>query len=360
MSELGKKKSVTLREVARDAGVSLATASFVLSGRGGTGSSGSEATKRKVRASAKKLGYAPNRYARAMRTGKSDAIVLALGTVSDPWGHQVAHAVRAAARPRKLSTVVLADDTWSEFLSGYASDAAFVNWVDSEPDAHERLIALARSGVQLVVYSEKLEADGFDVISSSASSAVARAYAHLRSRHERVALLARKVPSFASRPSYPSPAHAFYDAMLAQGDLPDDARSFLSAGTKPHEMMRYCRELLTSPDRPTAVVALDWQVATLLVRCATVLNVAVPHDLEIITIGPCPQDQFLDDTVSHYGVPNLFDRIAQIVVDRAVAGSSEPYQRHVFEWEFIEGTTTRGTNNPAFERYQAFCPQTVR
>ena len=62
--------TVTLADVARTAGVSLATASFVLSGRGGSRSAGSETTKAKVRAAAAELGYVPNRHAQAMRTGR--------------------------------------------------------------------------------------------------------------------------------------------------------------------------------------------------------------------------------------------------------------------------------------------------
>ena len=46
------RATITLSDVAREAGVSIATASFVLSGRGGSRSAGSPATKAKVRAAA--------------------------------------------------------------------------------------------------------------------------------------------------------------------------------------------------------------------------------------------------------------------------------------------------------------------
>ena len=68
--------TVTLADVARAAGVSLATASFVLSGRGGSRSAGSAETKKKVRAAAAELGYVPNRHAQAMRTGRGGGVVL--------------------------------------------------------------------------------------------------------------------------------------------------------------------------------------------------------------------------------------------------------------------------------------------
>src|SRR5690625_3985949 len=86
---------ITLSDVAREAGVSIATASFVLSGRAGAPSAGSPQTKAKVRAAAERLGYVPNRNAQAMRTGRGGGIVLALGVIADPWSVGLAEQVRA-------------------------------------------------------------------------------------------------------------------------------------------------------------------------------------------------------------------------------------------------------------------------
>ena len=44
-----------------------------------------------MRAAADELGYVPNRNAQAMRTGRGGGIVLALGTLGDPWGVQLAN-----------------------------------------------------------------------------------------------------------------------------------------------------------------------------------------------------------------------------------------------------------------------------
>ncbi|MGO2047009.1 MAG: LacI family DNA-binding transcriptional regulator, partial [Brachybacterium tyrofermentans] len=133
------RATITLSDVAREAGVSIATASFVLSGRGGSRSAGSPATKAKVRAAAEALGYVPNRNAQAMRTGRGGGIVLALGTLDDPWGVQLATQVREDALPHDLSTLVLADERWVEYLSGASADAAFITSVDFVEEGPERV-----------------------------------------------------------------------------------------------------------------------------------------------------------------------------------------------------------------------------
>ena len=68
------EKRVTLRDVAAAAGVSRATAGFVLSDAPGI--SISEATRERVRETARGLGYVPHSIARALREGSSRIVVL--------------------------------------------------------------------------------------------------------------------------------------------------------------------------------------------------------------------------------------------------------------------------------------------
>ena len=69
-------KRVTLRDVAAAAGVSRATAGFVLSDAPGIALS--EATRQRVREAARDLGYVPHSIARALREGSSRIIVLSI------------------------------------------------------------------------------------------------------------------------------------------------------------------------------------------------------------------------------------------------------------------------------------------
>jgi DNA-binding LacI/PurR family transcriptional regulator len=69
-------KRVTLRDVAAAAGVSRATAGFVLSDASGIALSA--ATRQRVRETARDLGYVPHSIARALREGSSRIIVLSI------------------------------------------------------------------------------------------------------------------------------------------------------------------------------------------------------------------------------------------------------------------------------------------
>lgn len=335
------RTTVTLADVAREAGVSVATASFVLSGRGGSRSSGSPETKAKVRAAAEALSYVPNRTAQAMRTGRGGGIVLALGTLADPWGVSLARQVRGDALPHELSTLILADERWYEYLQGASADSAFVTSVDFVPDGPEkvqRLVSTTSTGI--VAFTTTMEPENFDVISSSPLEAIRAAYGRLRARHERVQLLVPHPYDPGNDARVPTRTQAFLDAAEEHGD---DPVAELVHSTLPgrRETYRGSLEWLDGDHPPRAVICFTGYQAMALQMAAMNRGVAVPDDLEIIAIGDIPEEAQSYDPISYYGVNDVFGRMSEVVVGRALDRSDRPGQRHVFEWEFFAGNTTR-------------------
>ncbi|GAA1345917.1 LacI family DNA-binding transcriptional regulator [Saccharothrix algeriensis] len=74
MAEQTGRRQVTSADVARAAGVSRATVSFVLNGT--PNKSLTEATRERVRQAAERLGYAPSAAARDLRRGRSDVVLM--------------------------------------------------------------------------------------------------------------------------------------------------------------------------------------------------------------------------------------------------------------------------------------------
>ncbi|HEX7352287.1 LacI family DNA-binding transcriptional regulator [Brachybacterium sp.] len=333
--------TVTLADVARAAGVSLATASFVLSGRAGSRSAGSAATKEKVRAAAAELGYVPNRHAQAMRTGRGGGIVLTLGALDDPWGVQLTTQVREDALVHDLSTLVLADERWFQYLMGASADAALltsIDFVEDGPDLTRRLAASTHSG--LVAFSAQMEPESFDVVSSTPTRAIAHAYRRLRARHEQVRLLA---PDFSHRPggTFAHPrAEAFLDAAREHGDGPGAALVHLVPEGS-HETYVAAAAWLAGPDRPEAVICFTGYQAVALQIAAERAGIAIPEDLEIISIGDVPAATEYFGPLSYYGVDDVFARLSRILIDRATDRRDRPGELHTFDWEFFPGTTTR-------------------
>lgn len=82
-----------LKDIARELGVSTATVSNVLSGKGRV----SEETRRLVAAKVRELGYRPGGAGRALRTGRSGVFGLVLPDISNPLFPAFAQAIETAA-----------------------------------------------------------------------------------------------------------------------------------------------------------------------------------------------------------------------------------------------------------------------
>lgn len=92
----------TIRDVAKAAGVSIATVSRALNGSTHL----SVQTQRKVLAAAEELGYQKDRLAAAMRTGRSGTIGLVVGDIMNPFYAMLAHCVERAVHSHATSLLL--------------------------------------------------------------------------------------------------------------------------------------------------------------------------------------------------------------------------------------------------------------
>lgn len=83
----------SIKDVAKEAGVSIAAASYALNGRDGV----AETTRRRILKAVERLNYHPSKSAQTMRTGKTDAIGLVLPDLTNPFFPQFAKSVQQSA-----------------------------------------------------------------------------------------------------------------------------------------------------------------------------------------------------------------------------------------------------------------------
>ena len=94
-----RSPSVTLRDVARDSGVSITTVSRIVNGRE-TGVPIRDETRSRVLSIAASLGYKPNLLARGLRGSRSSLLGVIARDISDPFHLQVLRGINAAATER--------------------------------------------------------------------------------------------------------------------------------------------------------------------------------------------------------------------------------------------------------------------
>ncbi|MCA5893718.1 LacI family transcriptional regulator [Isoptericola sp. NEAU-Y5] len=175
---------VTLRDVARAAGVSLATASRALSDAPHV----SAANREQVVRTAEALGYRPSHAARALTTGSTGTIGLVLPDLENPFFAAVAKGVQGRARETGREVLVADTDEDGDLERDLVDrlldrvDGLVLCSPRMPPPALERVVADGR--VALV----NREAPGAPSVSFDTADGVRQALAHLRALgHDAVA-----------------------------------------------------------------------------------------------------------------------------------------------------------------------------
>lgn len=324
--------------VAERAGVSTATVSYVFSGRDGVSGAGvAPDTVRRVREAAEQLNYRPNRSARAMRTGRTETVQLALHMLSDPWALAVADAVNAEAKQHDLTTLILADGDWHAALDRIECDVAYLDQAPDTEAGRRHLADLVERGQRLVVFSETLEPNGFDVIRSEALPGCELAMDHLLERHVEIGCLAAE--SMGSVPEQRSRYSVYREKMAARGLEIDPSWVQRYADTQA-SAFEAAVALLTSARRPSAVYATTDFAAIAVINAAHMLGLRVPHDVAVTGVGNTPSALSVTPTLTTVGPTDFYSRQAKVIVDRALADDAEPTRLHEFPWSLFAGGST--------------------
>lgn len=315
-----------MKMVAERSGVSVATVSFVLSGRRSGQVAASAATAERIRAVAADLGYRPNHAARAIRTGRSGLVLLSLTQLSDPWCQSVSHAVNEIAAERHLQPLILADGDWGEVLDTQPVDAAFLD--AGTVNDLDRIRGLVRRGLRLIVFSDDLEPDGFDVIRSPQQEGCALAMEHLLANHRKIGCLTGSDPD---RPGWHR-EDAYLQALESAGIKP--AAADLQRYTRDHAgVYEAALRLLDRDHPPTAIFAASDFAAITTINVALQLGMSIPDDLAVVGVGNTEESAQMHPSLSSVGPTDFFSSLAELIIDVAELPDDHQPDRHDFPWQ---------------------------
>ncbi|WP_420036724.1 LacI family DNA-binding transcriptional regulator [Streptomyces sp. cg28] len=194
---------VTLAEVARHAGVSASTVSYVLSGK----RSISAATRERVESSVRKLGYHPNAGARALASSKSNIIALMVPLRTDmyvPVMMEIAMAVATAARTHGYDILLLTGEEGAEAvrrIEGSALADAMI-LMDVELD-DERLPLLRTASRPAVLIGLPADTGGLNCVDLDFAAAGAACAQHLADLgHREIAVIGEAAAVYERRTGF--------------------------------------------------------------------------------------------------------------------------------------------------------------
>ncbi|WP_406213012.1 LacI family DNA-binding transcriptional regulator [Streptomyces decoyicus] len=277
MSDTEPFRAVTATDVARVAGVSQSTVSLVLNGKGRGRIS--DKTVRRVTETAQRMGYRINQSARHLRLGTSGTVLLAVPTLTNNAFAAVHAGAARRGAEHGLGLVVFplsAEDGTSPFS---APQQALDGVIACSMPA--KTVADVSAGVPLVVLDDA-PAPGIPAVTMNVSGGMALALNRLLALgHRRIAHVRADRPAW----TFEQRAQAFD---LGVHTRPDVMAQRIPCPFAPSMVKERMMPVLSAPDRPTAVVCDDDNMATGVYSAAMSLGLTIGTDLSVIGFNDAP------------------------------------------------------------------------
>lgn len=333
-------KRVTSTQVAKQAGVSRTTVSFVLNGVPATGIS--DETRKRVLLAARELGYVPNAAARSLVSGNSQTIALVIPHNEhirvDAFIPGLLGSINSYCHAHGFMVLL-------ESVEDVSKPGAYLYLVDSrridglimlnprqQEDPH--LLELARNRFPLILFgAQEVKHPEIYSISTDNRKAARRATLHLLALgHRQIAHL-----GFASLDYQAALARwqGYQDALLEYGVAPQP-RLVVHGDFSAASGYQAMRDFLETGQRPTALFAGNDIMAFGAMRAIVECGLRIPEDIAVIGFDDMPLSEFATPPLSTIRTdPQIQGTLAAEMLLQLIRGEAPAVQHVVMGTDLI-------------------------
>ena len=281
-------KRPTQKDVARKAGVSRSTVSYVLNDQVQLKIPISDETRQRVLDAITELGYEPDARAQSLRSGNTNIVGVIIPVIQNPFFWQILSGISDELQAAGYSLHL------SHHPLDLRQEANTIRELRRQPVDGFILLAAAKyllpgltnylrkSGRPVVeITSAKAE---FDHVVHAYTSGARTLMTHLLELgHRRIGFVyavSKEAQGF-------DRLHAYRDALTEAGLLVDQSLE-ARCGESLEETYQAAYSLLNRSDRPTALLAINDMLAIAVIRAAHDLGLAVPHDVSVASFDDIP------------------------------------------------------------------------
>lgn len=313
---------ITIRDLAKAAGVSVTTVSQILNGKGARFST---ATQQRVLALKAELNYVPDFNARNLIMRSSHTIGVIIPNIANPFFAAFIKGVQAATREAGFMPLVLAADQESEQEHYYLEqliersvDGLIIASAAVTRDTLEGLLKPRQIPYLLFDQNELADGDRVAVDAHQGGRLVAQHLIALG--HQKFALLFPTQPTANIR----ARAAGFYAAVAAAGLTVDPAQS-LVAGTLT-KRGGYAATDAVLATKATAVFAANDEMAIGLYRGLNERGIRVPQDLSVVGFDDIDLAEYVAPKLTTVAQPieEIGLRVAELLVRRINQPTTAP------------------------------------
>jgi len=331
----------TQEDVARVAGVSRATVSYVINNRTDGNVRISEETRCRVLEAIEELGYRPNVLARSLRQGQTHTIGMIVPDNTNPFFAEVARGVEDTSFEQGYSVILCNSDRdldkellYTNVLAEKRVDGIlFV----AAGMSTERICALQERRMPVIVVDRDIP----DVAVDSVMTANERG-GRLATRHL-IELGHRRIGCIAG-PSDVTPSAervTGYRQALREAGLPMDEALIMKGDFQYESGYQAARQLLSMEDPPTAIFACNDLMAVGAISAAVRLGRQVPADLSVVGFDDVPLASFANPALTTIVQPKYeIGVVAATMLLERMQDPDRPPHRKVLDTELVVRQST--------------------
>lgn len=312
------KQETNIYEIARDAGVSIATVSRVINNSGSV----SEKSRKKVNDAIRRLNYVPNGNARSLSTSTSNAIGVIIPDINNPFFSLLLQGITMAADEQGFHIFLFNTDEDSErehqillSIREHRLRGIIITPVsESDTVTIERLLDFENLGIPVVLLDRELDSNVFDRVVTDDECGVNKAVSELiRVGHERIAII--KGPSD-SRPGHER--FSGYRQAMENHGLPLLPELIREGDFKVKRAYEQTVALLSLPEPPTAIFSSNNMTTYGCLRAFNELGLNVGEDVSLIGFDDIDALGWLNYPVSVVSrdVPQMGEQAMRLLMQR--------------------------------------------
>ena len=314
----------TIKDVAREAGVSVATVSRVLNDSGPV----SPETRRRIREVATRLRFAPNSAARSLITARTTTLGVLLPDLYGEFFSEVIRGIDQAARRHGYHLLV--SSSHADRAETEAALRAMRGRVDGlvimSPDLDARaLVQNLPDRLPLVLLNSAVQGNAYDALTIENYEGASAMVRHLISLgHRRVAML-----KGAARNQDAADRLRGYRAALRSAGIERDPAWEIAGNFTEESGYRAVEALLRLEPRPTAVFAANDAMAIGAMSALREAGVAIPGEMAVAGFDDIPIARYVSPPLSSVRVPigELGERATEMLLEAIRAGKDRTTRR---------------------------------
>lgn len=282
----GAPRKPSAFDVAREAGVSQTTVSFVMNGRDEQGVS--EETRIRVLSAVQKLGYRPNRLARGLAFGRTQTIGVLLPFLNSDFVSQLVEGLRLALEKNGYRLLIVYTGNQAEteielieFCLQHRVDGLICFRSPKRETMPRWLQTIETERVPAIMIDDLTYCDQIDCVASDDLAGMDAAVRHLYDLgHRRIALV---TSDWTISPSQDRTAG--YEQAIKRLGLNYDVRIETLHNQDKEDVAREMDTLLESPQPPTAFVAINDYMLEAFLASRAHRRYRIPADVALVGYG---------------------------------------------------------------------------